>query len=376
MVIVLAVLLAVVRGLSLGAIRQASAIIGFLCGFILGALIAPWIALRFPGAARAFIAVALISLFASLGAMGGRELGRVLKSSANHGTLGTLDRVGGAVSAALGTVIVCWMIAGLLASTTVWGLSGAIGSSRILTAVNSVMPPIPEVASKVQALLRTSQFPSVFAEVVAPNVPSAPLDSASEALSAAGDAGRSTFKVTAGGPCGSREGTAFVVAHDVFVTAAHVVAGAQHIVVDGRIGTLVLFDPSNDVAIFRAPVTAAPLQLTRTVPSHGKPAAVLGYPLDRSLTLTRATIAGTIDATGRDIYDSRLVDRSLVVVTADVRPGNSGSPLLVGAHVVGLIFSRSTSSAMTAYAVSAHTISTDLARVRARSVSTGACLDS
>jgi hypothetical protein len=299
---------------------------------------------------------------------------RLIAPAARRGALSTLDRVGGAVSAALGALIACWLVAGLLAGASALALSGAIASSRILTVVDALMPPLPSVESRVQALLNSTDFPAVFASVVAPSVPSATPASPSAARAAVAGTASSVVKVVAGACGADHEGTAFAVDSSLLVTAAHVVAGATTITVAGQRATVVLFDPARDVAILRTARSYPAIAIDTTVNAPGTPAAVVGFPLDQARRITPAAIAGRVDAVGRDIYDSSLVRRRLIVVSTKVQPGNSGSPVLVAGHAVGMIFSRSLSSPSTAYGVDAGTLRAELARAGSSAVSTGACL--
>ena len=66
-------------------------------------------------------------------------------------------------------------------------------------------------------------------------------------------------------------------------------------------------------------------------------------PLDGSRTLSPSVISGQITAQSRDIYDQNLFDRTVLVLYANVEPGNSGSPVIVNGHVAGVL-SRSRSA--------------------------------
>jgi S1-C subfamily serine protease len=176
------------------------------------------------------------------------------------------------------------------------------------------------------------------------------------------------LKVLAVGGCGvAREGTSFVVARGLVMTDAHVVAGEPKLQVDTPRGvvdaSLVLFDPELDVAVLGVPqLRVMPVGLDVATVGRGTPAAVVGYPEDGPRTTEPAGIAGTLTAEGRDIYGSGLVDRAIYAVTALVRPGNSGSPVLVDGKAVGMVFSRSLSQSNTGYALRASALEPDLAR--------------
>jgi S1-C subfamily serine protease len=126
----------------------------------------------------------------------------------------------------------------------------------------------------------------------------------------------------------------------------------------------VLFDPAFDLAILR---TSAPLGPVLTLDpndvARGTQAAILGYPEDGPLTVGGAGISAQITALGRDIYNQGAVTRSVYSLSANVRPGNSGGPLVVaGGEVVGVVFSRSTVYPSVGYALASPGV---LARVQA-----------
>jgi S1-C subfamily serine protease len=94
------------------------------------------------------------------------------------------------------------------------------------------------------------------------------------------------------------------------------------------------------------------------------------------LTVDPAGVTAEITAVGRDIYNNGLVTRDVYAVDADVRPGNSGGPLVAaGGQVIGVVFSRSTVYGTVGYALASPGV---LARVQAAdgrfaSVGTGQC---
>jgi S1-C subfamily serine protease len=65
-----------------------------------------------------------------------------------------------------------------------------------------------------------------------------------------------------------------------------------------------------------------------------------------------AVVDGAIEAAGRDIYNQKPVTREIFVISARVRPGNSGGPLVdLQGHVVGIVFATSASQPDQAYAL-------------------------
>jgi uncharacterized membrane protein required for colicin V production len=375
LVIVAVVLVATERGLSVGILRQVGSLVGFVTGFVVGILLAPSLARTVSGSARAFIAIFVVIAVATIGAVLGRQLGAAANLSLRRLKLGSVDRAGGAAFSAVGALIGCWLVAGLLVNVSYFSLSSAIEHSRLLTVMDRVMPPVPSVEAKVQALLRSANFPSVFAQIIAPSVPNVPVVRGPQTTTALGAAAASVLKITAENGCNvNREGTGFVIAPGLIITAAHVIAGAHVIHVGGIAARLLVLDVKNDVAVLSVLKRPRALSFASQAPPAKTPAAVAGYPLNGPLTITPAAIAGPLRAQGRDIYNNALFVRDLLVVNAKVQFGNSGSPVLVRGTVVGMVFSRSTSQSNVAYAVPRYILQRDLTRANVKkTVSSGAC---
>jgi S1-C subfamily serine protease len=176
----------------------------------------------------------------------------------------------------------------------------------------------------------------------------------------------STVKVEGIAGDQGREGSGFVYAPRHVMTNAHVVAGIDDpSVLVGGVGTMyparvVLFDPDRDVAVLYVPRLTAPVLRFDDTAGRGDPAVVAGYPQDGALTLRAATVASTIEATGRNIYSTGTVTRQIYSVRSTVLPGNSGGPLLsTGGRVYGVVFARSTSDARTGYVLTAKEVAKD-----------------
>ncbi len=375
-VIAVVVLIATERGFALGFLRQLGAIVGLLTGFVIGTLLAPFVASRVSvGVARPSIAITCVVVLGLLGAFIGRRLGSAANLAMRRSKLGKLDRAAGAAFALVGSLLVCWLVAGMLVNVSVISLSSAIAHSRILTVMDDVMPPVPSVEAKMQALFREADFPSVFAQVVAPHVPSGIVPPSAEALATLQHADRSVVKIGAVFRCDAdREGTGFIVAPHLVMTAAHVVAGAGQISIGTHTVQLVYLDARNDIALLRVPAVLGPsLSFAASEPTHTD-AAIPGYPLNGSESVISAAVLGPIDAQGRDIYDQALITRTIEVLAADVQPGHSGAPVIVHGRVVAMVFSRSTTDSATAYAVPLAELRAAVARGASHeAISTGAC---
>ncbi|HEV3213469.1 MAG TPA: MarP family serine protease [Acidimicrobiales bacterium] len=381
-VIVVWVALAALRGRALGALTQLLALVGFVAGLAIGAVVAVPIAGHLHvDVARTVVTVGVVLGIAVLGAIGGNTLGKWANVTMRRLHLGTVDAIAGAAVAALGALLSAWLVAGLFTQSSVGWLARPIQHSSVLTALDAVMPPVPSVIARAQAFVSNEVFPLAFAAVTQPSTTSVPLPTPSVTTALAARTAPSVLKVTASGGCGvTRVGTSFVVAPGLVVTNAHVVAGEPVVTVRSTDRTtkasLVVFDPSLDVAVLRVPgLTARPVPLDVRIAPTGTEAAVIGFPGGGPRTDTPAGVAGSLTAQGRDIYGGGLASRAIYAVTASVLPGNSGSPLVSGNAALGMVFSRSLSQAGLAYAIRGSALAPEVARATHATGTTtsGAC---
>jgi S1-C subfamily serine protease len=263
----------------------------------------------------------------------------------------------GAIIAFVATLLASWLVASILVSAPAPQLSSEIRGSAILGAVDGVLPPAPSVFARIQRLINTEGFPTVFAQL--PPATSGPvtLPTAPALRAATLAAGPSTVKIEGVG-CGQiQEGTGFVVAPNLVVTNAHVVAGILSPRVYDRVGSHrsepILFDPAFDLAVLRTTGLNDPtLRLLDTNVGRGTQGAVLGYPGGGPFDVEPAGVMQEFDATGRDIYGQGLTTRPVYELQSVVRPGNSGGPLVEpDGTVVGVVFSRSASDPNIGYAL-------------------------
>jgi S1-C subfamily serine protease len=290
--------------------------------------------------------------------------------------LGLVDSVAGVVVGVVGALITVWLVAALLVATSWSAAASGIQGSSIIKALDKELPTVPSAEARLQSMLRNADFPSVFASIVAPTVPSS---------GRAPKLGKNTLsptspiqilKVLATGCPDTHQGTGFFVTPQLVVTNAHVVAGATSVNVGGVPAKVALFDPTNDLAILRVATNASPMKFVPSVPSSGAKAEVIGFPLDGRRTISPSIINGEITAESRDIYDKQTFARTVLVVYSNIEPGNSGSPVLVHGDVAGVVFSKSLTESETAYAIPAPTVERDLARTPAHGTeSTQSCLN-
>lgn len=375
--IVAIVIVAAIRGWYQGAIRQALGWLGFVAGFLVGSAFAPSLSTHITHAPwRPLLAIAIVIVAAYIGHFVGHIVGATIRRSIKMVKLGFVDSGIGVAVGVAGALLTCWLLAALLVATP-WSTAAAgVQGSKIVKALDSALPPVPSFEAKLQTLLHNANFPSVFASVVAPSVPSSGSAPTLRRNTLAPGGPSDVVKVLATGCTDVHQGTAFFVQSHIAVTNAHVVAGATSVSVEGARATVALFDPVNDIAILRVPsLNLVPMRFVSSVPTSGSSASIFGFPLDGSRTLSPSVISGQITAQSRDIYDQNLFNRTVLVLYANVQPGNSGSPVIVNEHVAGVLFSKSLSQSSTAYAIPAATVEHDLALTPARgAASTKSCV--
>jgi S1-C subfamily serine protease len=376
-VLLVVVAASAVHGLRLGAAIQVLSFGGFWFGLFLGALLAPRLAsLTSSPVAKPTILLVVLFGMAFLFGVAGRQLGAAAWGAIRRVRLGAADAGLGAVVAVLASLLAAWLIASILVNTATPGVSQEIQGSTILQAMDRLLPPAPSVFSRIQALISSEGFPQVFAQFAPLPAGPVPLADQAEVAAAVQAAGPSTVKVEGQG-CGQiQEGSGFVVAPDLVVTNAHVVAGIPQPYVFDQSGNElraqpVLFDPAFDLAVLRtARLRAPPLSLDPSTVGRGTQAAVLGFPGGGPFTAVPAAVTEYLpDVTGRDIYGQSLTNRAVYALDALVRPGNSGGPLVEpNGEVLGVVFSKSTLDPDVGYALASPGV---LARVQAAEVSRG-----
>lgn len=363
-----------------------------LAGFVGGAVVGVW-ALPFllrgitPGTVASFVVALLVVMVpAVMGhAVAARVAGRV-RRHLEWGPVRWVDGAGGAAAGAVALLGVAWLAASVLVVTPLPALSQQIRQSAVLGSVERAMPrQTPTWFNRAAGALEGAGFPQVFNPFE--NEPSTGVaaPSGDAVTQAASNAARSSVvKVQGvarvGGGLRGQEGSGFVYSADHVMTNAHVVAGVTdptvQIGVAGQLyrSRVVLFDPETDVAVLDVPGLPAPKLDFADQAGRGAPSVVAGYPQDGGLDLRAATVASRITATGQDIYGDRSTTRDVYQLRADVRPGNSGGPLLTtGGRVYGVVFARSSSEADTGYALTSGQVMTDAGRgaTATAAVSTG-----
>ena len=374
-----------VHGLRLGAAMQVLSFGGFWLGLFLGALLTPLIIHGVHGAVSKTV-VAAVVMFGLAGLVGG--LGRVVGGQSSvllqRLRLGPVDSGLGAVVAVVATLVAAWLVASIVVNSRYAGFDHALKDSRILRAMDSVMPSPPGVFARIESFLATEGFPVVFTGLPPQAVGPVSLPSDAAVRAAVEAVAPSTVQLWGEG-CGViQEGSGFVVATDYVVTNAHVVAGIAHpYVLDARgrhSASTMLFDPNLDIAVLWVPGLAdPPVRMDTGLVARGATGAVLGYPEGGPFAYGAAGVQAVFQATGLNIYGNAQTVRTVYQLSAQIQPGNSGGPLVEpNGVVVGVVFARSTTDAGVGYALATPKVLEDIrageSEPTSRPVSTGGCI--
>jgi len=364
----------------------AAALAGFRKGLLAGALSATGIVLGAWLGSRigpAFLHGGQQSPYQPLAALAGAVVGAILletagtiagsalRGGARSPSLRNVDSAGGLLLGAISGLVVVWVLGAVaLFVPGEPGLRRAAERSALLRELNGVVPP----RDLLGVLARIDPFPSLAGQVP----PVAPPDPRLAGLPAVRAARGSVVRVL-GTACGlGVEGTGWVAAHGLVVTAAHVVAGQHDTVVELESGDrlnaeAVAFDRHDDVAVLRVVGLDAPA-LRMTDPRVGSAVEVLGFPENGPFTATPARIGPTQVRLTEDAYGTGHIFRELTSLRGRVRHGNSGSPAVDRSGAVETTVFASLVGARGGLGVPSQIVSNVVAGAeQSGTVSTGSC---
>jgi len=384
LLIIVLVIGALFRGLSLGFVRQFFSTVGFFGGLLLGAALEPHV-INLVHSSTSRLILSLVVTFGpafillSVGEFVGVIIKRKLqfKNSLNH-----VDNSFGAGLAIVSLLAVVWLSATILVSLPYQNLQSNIRGSAIISLLDQNLPPAPNIIADISHLIAPNGFPKVFIGAE-PSPSTATLPTPVTLVAAVNKDRASVVKIEGQGCGGIVEGSGFVVGSDLVATNAHVVAGIyKPYVIDGNgthLATPIWFDPNLDFAVLRVSnLAGSPLTFDVDTISHGTQGGVLGYPGDGPFTAGTAAVLEEFTAVGRNIYDQGTTDRDVYSIDANVIPGNSGGPLVeLNGQVMGVVFATSTQYNNVGYALSIPQIihEIDEARMANQTVSTGSCAE-
>ena len=359
--------------------------VGFVGGATAGLLLVPVVLGGLePSLGVSVLAVLMVLAIASIGQgllawAGGWVRSKVSSEPARH-----VDGLAGALLAVVGLLIGAWAVGLAISSSAIPYASAAVRESKILKTVDGAVPVSPDaLRDAFESVVSAGRFP----EVVAPWVPEPIRDVGAPEATLSRDpeiraATASVVKVIGRADSCSRviEGSGFVVAPERVMTNAHVVAGVAAPIVAGPDAEplesrVVHFDPRTDVAVLAVPGLDRATLDFRDDTAAGEDAAVVGYPGNEQLRTEPVRVRGEHALLGSDIYDDETVSRDVLAIRGEVRPGNSGGPLVAGdGLVLGVVFAASLTDPDTGYALAPSEVGQALeSAAAAEPVPTGVC---
>lgn len=384
-ILALTLLSAVLVGIRRGLLATAGALVGLVLGGLAAWWLVPVAARILPAEIdRGWATIGVIAVLLIGGTAMGAAVGAALRRGAERIRLKGLDRVLGGIANVVVVALALSLAGQAVAATGIPVVSSAVGSSVVLRTIDDLTPrPVDETLAQVRSVVIDDGLPQLgtLFETLPAGPTAAPVDLDDPALSASA---QSVARIAGTAySCGrSLTGTGFVVAPDRVVTNAHVVAGVEAPVVElpgraAREGRIVYFDATADLAVIAVDgLEAAPLGIAANL-APGDAAVVQGYPYGGPFTMGSASVRSVGTVLVPDIAGQGQHPRDTYALTATVRPGNSGGPVLDAAgQVVGVVFARADDGSDIGYAMTTSPLAPVVSAAPALSdaVATGACV--
>jgi hypothetical protein len=371
------------RGRGSGFVRQSCSAIGFFGGLFFGGWLQPHtVNLAQTAAARALILVVTTLGCALIGLTAGEYAGLRLKLRFFQKRINNVDNSFGAVLNIVTLLISVWLVASIVSGSPYNSARTAVKNSHIVSALNRVLPPAPEVIASLGRLIDPNGFPDVFIgdEPTPSQVTLPPLGDLTAAVH--NDEG-SVLRIRGNGCGGIISGSGFVIGNGLVATNAHVVAGIAHPYVEdvngSHLAKVIWFDPNLDFAVLKVSGLNDPaLSVSLKTFPRGTPAAVMGYPGGGNFSAGPAAVLDEFEAEGRNIYGTGHTLRNVYEVHANIIPGNSGGPLIAeNGQVIGVVFAESTTYNQVGYTLTSAHVSSEISQAvtKTQAVSTGSCAE-
>lgn len=356
---VLVLLAALIAGVRRGFFASIGALVGLAAGgvaaFWLTPLVSTWVT------APEWRGLAVIGTVAGtliIGATVGSAIGAVLRRGADKLKLRGIERFLGGIAGVAIAALTLTLVAPALISVGMPVVSSAVASSRVLQAIDDLTPdPVDAALAEVRAAVLDDGLPQLGVLLDTGTTPLAPPVALDDPELAAAAASVARVSGTAYACGRSVTGSGFVAAADRIITNAHVVAGVDRPVVElpgigAREGRVVYFDPVDDIAVIAVDALGVDALPVADGIGPGDTAVVFGYPHGGPFTMSPAGVLSTGTVPVPDIYDGAWNPRAIAALEAEVRPGNSGGPLLTDdGAVAGVVFARAEHDADLGYAM-------------------------
>lgn len=376
-----------VNGFRQGLVMSAASFVGFFGGAVLGAQLAPPLAEAVADSAftQVFMGLLVVLGVAFLGQLGGGWVGQQVRRTLTWRPVRAADAVLGAGVSVLAVLLVVWMVATPLATSSYPTLSAEVRESTVVGAVDRALPaPVRTLYDSLRDLIDRNGLPDVLDPLTPTRVTDVPVpDQALLADPEVRAATAAVVRVTGLAPDCSRQvdGSGFVFAPDRVMTNAHVLAGVRNPMVEvgdrTMPATTVYVDELLDIAVLAvADLRITPLGFAGVPLETGGDAVITGYPGGGPLFVGPARIRDRSQIAGPDFRGTSTVRREVYALRGDVRAGNSGGPLLdTDGAVLGVVFASAVDDPSTGYALTAAAVgvAAEAGRDARSPVATGDC---
>lgn len=347
LLIVLALLAAVFRGIKYGFVQRVFALAGFTVGLLTGAWLArylvqeAWDPVFKLGFIFAIVVVMALSISFAAELIG---LQLTVKAHSKKKKAKPVNQVMGATFEAIFILVIAWLLSSSLAHVRSYDIGEKVRESFTSRLLYKVLPPPPDVLSSLEKIITPNGFPSVFIGLEPQHTTISANNKISGELVATAE--KSVVKVRGSGCGGIVEGTGFMIAENLIMTNAHVVAGIRNPEVLNSIRSYsakpIWFDPDIDVAVLYVNgLTGEPLDLAVRELKTSEGGVVLGFPKGSELVVNEATVIDRTTAEGYNIYNTGRVFRNIYQLQAKIEHGFSGGPLInQEGSISGMVFAK------------------------------------
>jgi S1-C subfamily serine protease len=376
-------------GFRRGVLRTILSIIGLIVGGAAGAIATPSIQSLISNNAFGFkptIGLTSIILGASLGmflfGVLGSFLRVVLLPLPFMKTIDSLIGFGLAIVAVASISSTLSSAAQVIPNKTVNNL---FSQSQLISQINLYLPErFKDAAQKIQNVITDSPLPEVFKSLVESRITPTQLETEVAIPEIVTKSVASTVRIDgiAESCSAAMVGTGFIVSNERVITNAHVVAGVKEPVITLSNtqtqlgGRVIAIDREKDIAIIYVPgLNGEKLTFIGPVTSN-EVGFVVGYPNGGNLRTSAVSVSSEFESLGTDIDGNSEARRAVIVFGGDVKPGNSGGPLLNDqGQVLGVVFAADAENKNTGYALAPSEVAKFISETTSKteSISTGSC---
>jgi S1-C subfamily serine protease len=233
--------------------------------------------------------------------------------------------------------------------------------SQLISQIDQYLPErFKDAAQKIQNVITDSPLPEVFKSLVESRITPTQLETDVAIPEIVTKSVASTVRIDgiAESCSAAMVGTGFIVSPERVITNAHVVAGVKEPVITlfnsqtQLGGRVIAIDRKKDIAIIFVPgLTGEKLTFIGPV-TPNEIGFVVGYPNGGNLRTMSVSVTSEFESIGTDIDGNGETRREVIVFGGDVKPGNSGGPLLNDqGQVLGVVFAADAENKNTGYAL-------------------------